>query len=185
MGQIRDFFRSDFSTFWRCFWSEKVPDLSHLGPFWPILGPNLINQTSCHHALTLSVRQTKYWEICLMIHIGPVITSQQVYHFRIFNSSFQYIRLYNLEWNVLTSWLKMCQICYIRSQFVPIWCQHDTLSKIVLSWRHWVLVFTHIPLILVGNYIDYWLAKNRGISYKLVVLLIYYRYFRWLLTVAK
>ena len=25
-------------------WSEKVPDLSHLGPIWPILGPNLTSQ---------------------------------------------------------------------------------------------------------------------------------------------
>ena len=41
MGQIRDYFRLDFSTFWRgapkCteIWSEKVPDLSHLGQIWP------------------------------------------------------------------------------------------------------------------------------------------------------
>ena len=25
-------------------WSEKVPDLSHLGPIWPILGPNPVTQ---------------------------------------------------------------------------------------------------------------------------------------------
>ena len=25
-------------------WSEKVPDLSHLGPIWSILGPNLVTQ---------------------------------------------------------------------------------------------------------------------------------------------
>ena len=25
-------------------WSEKVPDLSNLGPIWPILGPNLVTQ---------------------------------------------------------------------------------------------------------------------------------------------
>ena len=47
MRQIRDFFRSDFRTFWlgepKCseIWSEKVPDLSHLRPNWPNLRPNL------------------------------------------------------------------------------------------------------------------------------------------------
>ena len=38
MGQIRDFFRSDFSTFWHC------PDLSHLGSIWPTLCPNLASR---------------------------------------------------------------------------------------------------------------------------------------------
>ena len=48
MGQIRDFFRSYFSTFWltepKCteIWSEKITDLSNLGPIWPTLWPNLI-----------------------------------------------------------------------------------------------------------------------------------------------
>ena len=38
MGHIREFFSSDVSTFWlaepKCseIWSEKVPDLSHIGP---------------------------------------------------------------------------------------------------------------------------------------------------------
>ena len=47
MGQIRDFFRSDFRTFWRTapkcseIWSEKVTDLFHLRPIWPTLGKNL------------------------------------------------------------------------------------------------------------------------------------------------
>ena len=47
MRQIRDFFRSDFRTFWRGapkrseIWSEKFPGLSHLGQIWPTLGPNL------------------------------------------------------------------------------------------------------------------------------------------------
>ena len=40
MLQIRTFFRAEFSTFWhralKCteIWSEKVLDLSHLGPIW-------------------------------------------------------------------------------------------------------------------------------------------------------
>ena len=44
-GQIRDFFRSYFSSFWLGepkrteIWSEKVPDL---GPIWPTLSPNNI-----------------------------------------------------------------------------------------------------------------------------------------------
>ena len=38
MGQIRDFFRSDFSTFWRG---------SHLWRNWPTLCPNLIPQYQC------------------------------------------------------------------------------------------------------------------------------------------
>ena len=53
MGQIRDFFRSDFSTFWRgapkCteIWSEKVPDFSHFGPelkskmYWKVIWKGL------------------------------------------------------------------------------------------------------------------------------------------------
>ena len=27
-------------------WSEKSPDLSHLGPIWPILGPNLVTRVA-------------------------------------------------------------------------------------------------------------------------------------------
>ena len=49
IGRKWDIFRSDFSTFWRAtkcteIWSEKVPDLSHFGPIWPILGTNLVAQ---------------------------------------------------------------------------------------------------------------------------------------------
>ena len=34
IGSFRDFFRSDFTTKSKCreIWSEKIPDLSHLGP---------------------------------------------------------------------------------------------------------------------------------------------------------
>ena len=40
MRQIRGFFRSGGA---KCteIWSEKSPNLSHLGPFWPTLNPNL------------------------------------------------------------------------------------------------------------------------------------------------
>ena len=47
MRLIRDFFRSDFSIFWlaepKCteIWSQKVPDLPHLGSIWHTLDPNL------------------------------------------------------------------------------------------------------------------------------------------------
>ena len=40
MGQIRDFFRSYFSTFWLTeSFPEKVPYLFNLDPIWPIWGP--------------------------------------------------------------------------------------------------------------------------------------------------
>ena len=42
MVQIQDFFRSTPKR--TEIWSEKVLDLSHLGPIWPILGPNLVTQ---------------------------------------------------------------------------------------------------------------------------------------------
>ena len=50
MGQIRDFFRSDFSTFWlgepKCIekWSSKVQDLSNFMLIYHSLGPNLASQ---------------------------------------------------------------------------------------------------------------------------------------------
>ena len=42
MGKIRNFFRSDFGTFWRCteIWSEKVPDFSQFGQICLNLGRN-------------------------------------------------------------------------------------------------------------------------------------------------
>ena len=53
MGQIQDFFRSHFRTFWlgepKCseIWSEKLTDLSHLGLIWPTFWPNMatLNRT--------------------------------------------------------------------------------------------------------------------------------------------
>ena len=40
------FFKMSWNLIWKCseIWSEKVPDLSHLGPIWPTLCPNLVTQ---------------------------------------------------------------------------------------------------------------------------------------------
>ena len=56
IGKIRDFFRSDLSTFWIAvskftgIWSEKSPICPNLGPIWPTLAPN---RTSMQRVLHL------------------------------------------------------------------------------------------------------------------------------------
>ena len=49
MGQNRDLFRSDFSPAQKFteIWSEKGPALSHFGPIWPTLSPNLTPLMPC------------------------------------------------------------------------------------------------------------------------------------------
>ena len=81
IGHIRDFFRSDFSTFWpdqpKCteIWSEKAPGLSHLGPIWPTFEPNLPPLLADNSELTdlLSVNRPVQWfEICFWIYNSKI-----------------------------------------------------------------------------------------------------------------
>ena len=75
MGHIRDFFSSKFNTFWlgkrKCteMWFEKVQDLSHLGPIWTILDPNLTSlfQTT-HYTLHAQTHlQSLLWAVLISV----------------------------------------------------------------------------------------------------------------------
>ena len=61
MGQIRGFFRSDFIAF-GAGRSEKAPNLSHLGPIWPTLEPNLPSLVKTDAFSTLQT-QSDTWEL--------------------------------------------------------------------------------------------------------------------------
>ena len=68
MGKIRDFFRSDFSTFWleepKCteIWSEKVPEFSNFRTIWLTLGTNKLdiysNRNCSIGSINWTTRQT-------------------------------------------------------------------------------------------------------------------------------
>ena len=49
-------------------WSEKVPDLSLLGPIWPILGTNLVTQ---NHRLNIAiiVRHDRWPSVCTFVSV--------------------------------------------------------------------------------------------------------------------
>ena len=72
-GHIRDFLTSVsvYLNKWvKTHWSEKVPDVSHLGPIWPTLGPNLVtlknpvkykDSLSCRSDFFKSKWAKRYW----------------------------------------------------------------------------------------------------------------------------
>ena len=87
MWQIRDFFRSDFSTFWleepKCteIWSEKLPDLSQLGP--SLTSPTPSTYLSLSLPLLSKKKKLARWNVggcqvschvCLNCHVNCLIS---------------------------------------------------------------------------------------------------------------
>ena len=127
MGQIRDFFRLDFSTFCEI-WFEKVPDLSHLRPIWPTLVPKWVRlpQNGINLGLFRLVSQNvqksylKKSRICPILGQTDLFLSQTWHPWR---------ALLTLECGVTSRphmHRDLCDLCDLRVQFS---CQSDTQAR--------------------------------------------------------